>query len=53
MPKVNRDCAYCGYGGSCTHICGVCKENGIDGRVIKGTERRRCKLHLKVKYKVR
>ena len=27
----HKDCAYCGYGGPCTHICGICKENGIDG----------------------
>lgn len=45
--KRHRDCAYCGYGGPCTHICGICKLAGIDGPVIRGTERRICKLHKK------
>lgn len=44
-PKKHIDCAYCGIGGPCTHICGVCKEAGIDGQVIRGTERRVCQLH--------
>ena len=44
-PKTHKDCAYCGFGGPCTHICGVCKEDGIDGPVIRGTERVTCKQH--------
>lgn len=44
-PKRHADCAYCGYGGPCTHVCGDCRENGIDGPVIRGTERRTCASH--------
>jgi len=44
--KSHRDCAYCGYGMS-EQICGVCKENGIDGPVIRGTSRVVCKIHKK------
>jgi len=47
LPKQHRDCAYCGYGGPATHICGSCKEGGIDGRVIRGTSGRRCQKHKK------
>jgi hypothetical protein len=46
-PKAHKDCAYCGFGGPCTHICGCCKEGGIDGPVIRGTERRTCAKHKK------
>lgn len=49
--KRHRDCAYCGCGGPCTHICGQCKEGGIDGPVIRGTERRTCKEHKKGRRK--
>jgi len=45
-PKKHRDCAYCGIGYS-DHICGVCREAGIDGPVIPGTGRVVCKLHKK------
>ena len=48
-PKRHRDCLYCGFGGPCTHVCGVCKEQGIDGPVIPGTSRQVCKLHKLVK----
>lgn len=44
--KTHKDCAYCGIGYS-DHICGVCKEGGIDGPVIRGTSRVICKLHKK------
>lgn len=44
-PKRHRDCLYCGMGGACTHVCGECKEAGVDGPVIRGTERRVCRLH--------
>lgn len=44
-PKTHKDCAYCGVGGDGIHICGVCKEEGIDGPVIRGTERRTCEAH--------
>lgn len=50
--RTHRDCAYCGYGGPCTHICGRCKEGGIDGPVIRGTEARRnprCPVHGKAR----
>ena len=43
-PKKHDDCAYCGMGSS-GKICGVCKENGIDGPVIRGTSRVVCKIH--------
>jgi len=46
-PKTHRDCAYCGMGYS-DHICGVCKEAGIDGPVIRGTSRVICTKHRKV-----
>lgn len=46
-PKPHRDCAYCGCGGPATHICGVCRDGGIDGPVIKGTSRRVCAIHKK------
>jgi hypothetical protein len=47
--KRHRDCAYCGMGYS-DHICGVCKQAGIDGPVIPGTARVVCKLHKKPDY---
>jgi hypothetical protein len=43
-PKKHDDCAYCGMG-SIGKICGVCKEQGIDGPVIRGTSRVICKVH--------
>ena len=46
-PQPHRDCAYCGCGGPCTHICGLCKEGGIDGHVIRGTNRIVCEIHKK------
>ena len=47
-PKSHEDCAYCGTNSS-DKICGICKENGIDGPVIKGTERIVCKEHKRNK----
>lgn len=44
-PKQHRDCAYCGYGGDASKICGVCNESGIDGPMIPGTGRRTCADH--------
>lgn len=44
-PKSHRDCMYCGNGWAGEVVCGVCKEQGIDGKVIRGTERRVCKAH--------
>jgi len=35
--RRHRDCAYCGCGWDDGRICGVCKEQGIDGQVIPGT----------------
>jgi len=43
-PKTHRDCSYCGWFAS-GMVCGVCKEAGIDGPVIRGTERRVCRKH--------
>lgn len=43
-PKRHHDCMFCGMGGwGGEVICGVCKENGIDGPVIRGTSRFKCK----------
>jgi hypothetical protein len=44
-PKRHRDCCYCGSGWNDEKICGVCREGGIDGPVIRGTGRVICKLH--------
>lgn len=44
-PKHHRDCAYCGCGWGDGSICGVCKEQGIDGHVIRGTSRVVCAQH--------
>ena len=46
-PKRHSDCMYCGIGYWGDIVCGVCKEAGIDGKVIRGTERRICKEHKK------
>jgi hypothetical protein len=46
--RTHRDCAYCGCGGPCTHICGVCKQAGIDGPVIRGTSRVVCAEHRRL-----
>ena len=43
--KRHDDCSYCGSGLIPDMICGVCKENGIDGKVIRGTSRVICKIH--------
>lgn len=45
-PKRHRDCSYCGVTShQPDHVCGVCKEGGIDGKVIRGTGRRTCSNH--------
>ena len=44
-PKRHPDCMYCGCGYWGEVVCGVCHEAGIDGKVIRGTERRVCKAH--------
>lgn len=46
-PKRDSYCMYCGtfYGGEL--VCGICKEEGIDGNVIRGTERIICSKHKK------
>ncbi len=46
-PKRHNDCQYCGVGWWGEVVCGVCREQGIDGRLIPGTGRRVCKLHKK------
>ena len=47
-PKTHRNCAYCGtqhpWNGD-EHVCGVCREDGIDGKLIRGTGRMVCKEH--------
>lgn len=44
--KRHRDCAYCGVTShSDGKICGVCKADGIDGKVIRGTSGVTCQLH--------
>ena len=43
-PKTHRDCMYCGSGWE-PDICGVCKEGGIDGKLIRGTGRVVCAAH--------
>lgn len=43
--QAHRDCAYCGVGWDSGKICGACKQNGVDGPVIRGTEARKCKNH--------
>jgi len=44
-PKRHHGCAYCGYHWYGWEICGVCREAGIDGNVIRGTSRVVCRLH--------
>lgn len=44
-PKRHVDCAYCGCGGDGIRVCGACREEGIDGPIIRGTERRTCREH--------
>ena len=41
----HRDCAYCGSGWADGMVCGKCKLDGIDGKVIRGTEKRTCEKH--------
>lgn len=44
-PKRHPGCMYCGYYYSGEYICGVCKEAGIDGKLIRSTARYTCALH--------
>jgi len=46
--KRHVDCSYCGHG--LDYICGVCKQAGIDGPVIRGTSRVICKIHKEPDY---
>ena len=46
-PRRHRDCMYCGSGWAGEVICGICKENGIDGKLIPGTGRVCCASHKK------
>lgn len=43
--KSHRDCAYCGVGWDDGKVCGRCRENGIDGKLIPGTGRVICSKH--------
>lgn len=42
LPRRHRDCGYCGVGWDDGRICGVCKQAGIDGPVIRGTSAVQC-----------
>ena len=46
LPKRHRDCSYCGV---TSHqpdsVCGMCREMGIDGKLIRGTGRKVCSHH--------
>lgn len=44
-PRRDRACAYCGVGYDDGRVCGVCREAGMDGRLLPGTGRRVCRLH--------
>ena len=46
-PKRHPDCMYCGCGYWGEVVCGVCKEDGIDGKLIRGTGRIVCAKHKK------
>lgn len=48
--KTHRDCAYCGTGLG-QSICGVCKQAGIDGPVIRGTEARKGTTYIEWRKK--
>jgi hypothetical protein len=51
-PKRHNDCAYCGTGyTNGVLICGVCREAGIDGLLLRGTGRVVCALHKKERGK--
>lgn len=43
-PKRHSDCCYCGSGFE-PYVCGVCRDGGIDGAVVRGTSRVICKKH--------
>lgn len=47
-PKRSPYCAYCGTRYAGEACCGVCKEQGVDMPVIRGTSRRVCLKHKKV-----
>ncbi len=49
--KMHRDCMYCGSSWAGEVVCGVCRLNGVDGRVIRGTEERTCAAHKATKEK--
>lgn len=44
-PRRHDGCMYCGYYWAGDVVCGVCKEAGIDGKVIRGTSRVVCARH--------
>ena len=44
-PKTHPDCMYCGTSYAGEVVCGVCREAGIDGKLIRGTGRVTCKEH--------
>jgi len=48
-PKRHRDCQYCGSAFVGDVVCGICKEAGIDGKLIRGTGRVVCAAHKKEK----
>lgn len=46
-PKRDPYCMYCGHYYAGPFICRICKEAGIDGNVIRGTNRIVCAQHKK------
>jgi hypothetical protein len=48
-PKRHKYCMYCGSSYAGEVVCGVCREGGIDGKLISGTGRRLCTIHKQEK----
>jgi hypothetical protein len=44
-PRSHAGCSYCGHQYIGEVVCGICRENGIDGKLIPGTGRVVCKEH--------
>jgi hypothetical protein len=46
LPRRHQNCAHCGVAAPCGgKVCGVCRHNGIDGKLIPGTGRVVCSKH--------
>lgn len=49
-PSRHRDCSYCGTTAlQPGRVCGVCREAGINGKLIPGTGRQVCRDHKQAK----